>query len=265
MQKGGNGDGVSHTGDDGDPEVTDITRRYDSTGDTLGAINELEQLLIQRTGQIPVVSPELLAAHAARIAQADAAAADAREPEAQAQAQASEPDGAEESPQPAIDWSIVPIEPLEPAPWFSDWIDPEKTAAAFDARAATEFTDVSTKVFAVFSADPPAVEAPAIDAAAVDAAAIEAPAPEVSPEPEPEADPARDDATNVPAHDADELDGIDDPVHGTPPPAPAPIASSGEPSASPPVTPPPAAPAPLAPGPDPAAAPKRRLWPFGRR
>lgn len=267
MQKGGNGDGVSHTGDagmdddalaaameqhfapfaatgkgapqpapatddeDDDPEVTAITRRLDRTGDTLGAIDELEQLLIERTGQIPVVSPELLASAARGEGPVGPRAADAEQAvharaENQAELEAA-PESAADSDE--IDWSLPVAEPLDPAPGFSPWVDPDAIAAAFDATAATEFTDVSTKVFAVFSADK--VVAEPEPPAPIESVPVMLPA--------------------APVEDFDELDGIDDPV-GELPPAPP------EPEAEPePVT---------VPVPEPAApARKRRFWPFGRR
>ncbi|WP_344752407.1 hypothetical protein [Gryllotalpicola koreensis] len=213
---------MSRSGDPGmgdDPEVTAITRRLDRTGDTLGAMNELEQLLIERTGQIPVISPELLAAHSARIERTEALQASA-EPE---QEQPSDPV--------LIDWALPARAPLDPAPVFDPWVDPEAIAAAFDADAGQEFTDVSTKVFAVFSAE--RLEA-------------ERSEPEPAPEPQPVPVPA------LESEDLDELDGIDDLV-SAPPPPPAPLAAE----------PPPNEPAPAEE--EPAPKPKRRFWPFGRR
>lgn len=268
MRKGGNGNGVSQTGDDGmgddalaaametdfapfasrsrsvpvpvphddpradaeldeheDPEVTAITRRFDRTHDTLGAMNELEQLLIERTGQIPVVTPELLASHARRLERADAASEPGPWPEA----------AAEPAAEPAVDWTIDVPAPLDPAPGFSSWIDPAATAAAIDT-APREVTDVSTKVFAVFSADRPAAE------------------PEAEPEPEPESATAPDpERTPEPAVEPtpepeDELDGIDD-LTAPPELVAAPTASVH------PEPPPPAEERPRT----------RRFWPFGRR
>jgi hypothetical protein len=240
VEKGGNGDGVSRSGDpgmddDADPEVTAITRKFDRTGDTLGAIDELEQLLIERTGQIPVVTPELLAAHASRIARTEQPAP-APEP-------TPEP---EPAPEPDVDWEVTLPAPLDPAPGFSDWVDPGAIAAAYDPQAGLEFTDVSTKVFAVFSADRAEPER----------------APEPEPQPEPVPEPAPEPVAEEPGEtqepDAlDELDGIDD-LAGAEAAAPLPAAASlpaaPEPEQSP------------APAPEIAAPPrKRRFWPFGRR
>ncbi|GAA4193085.1 hypothetical protein GCM10022288_26290 [Gryllotalpicola kribbensis] len=272
MQKGGNGDGVSHSGDSDmdddalaaamerhfapfasgdrsvpvpiphdapdedaeldvetdappesdDPEVTAITRRLDRTGDTLGAITELEHLLIERTGQIPVVTPELLAAHAARLAAAEPPASDGEEA------------GAD-----AIDWSIRTEPPLDPAPGFSEWVDPQATAAAFDPQPAVEFTDVSTKVFAVFSADRAEADRPAPQP---DTAS----APEIAPTPT--------------AAEDDDLEGIDDLApEAAPVPPSVPVAS--------PIAATPEAEEPAEPEPQPEQEPprRRRLWPFGRR
>jgi hypothetical protein len=234
VEKSGDSSGVSHPGqsgidDDADPEVTAITRRLDRTGDTLGAIHELEALIVERTGQIPVITPEVLAA-----------AARAKQP---APAEAAVAPAPVEVPDLDIDWSIPEPVELDPAPGFGEWADPELTAAAID-DSTPDRTDVSTKVFAVFSADPPAVE------------------------PEPPAASAGDpDAENVAsvhietwasdADEIDELDGIDDLDPEALAPRPA----------TPPRTAPPTAPAAeSAPVATPAEQPKRRrFWPFGRR
>jgi hypothetical protein len=246
VEKGGNGDGVSRAGDpamddDADPEVTAITRKFDRTGDTLGAIGELEQLLIERTGQIPVVTPELLAAHASRIARAEASApAPGAEP-------ALEPEPAP-VPEPDLDWEVILPPPLDPAPGFSDWVDPVAIAAAHDPQAGLEFTDVSTKVFAVFSADRAEPER----------------APEPEPQPEPEPAPAPEpvaeefDEPDEP-DEPDEIDGIDDLAGAG---AAPPLAAAASVQAAPE---PEQAPEPKQ-APEIAAPPrKRRFWPFGRR
>ncbi|GAA4155778.1 hypothetical protein GCM10022286_05190 [Gryllotalpicola daejeonensis] len=276
--------------EDEDPEVTAITRKFDRTGDTLGAMDELEQLLIQRTGQIPVVTPDLLAAHAARLERArpavevkadveaeagpdaspEAAAREHAEPGPVVEAEAAEPAGAP-APEGAgeasgIDWSIPPVVPLDPAPGFSPWIDPEATAAAIDTTPAPEYTDVSTKVFAVFSADRAAPEperqpepVPEPDREA-EAAPVQ-PAPDVAPAAEPESPTAAAQPID------DELDGIDDL-------ADTPRAPLAEPEPRPEATPVPV-PVPVhasTPEPEPEVPPapeepprKRRFWPFGRR
>ena len=218
MQKGGNGDGVSHIDAPDDPDVAAITERLNDTGDTLGAIGELQQLIIERTGHIPVISPELLAAHAARIDQTgDEHPAAASEPIPEAR-----PEPEQESV--ALDWSIAAPEALDPAPGFSAWVDPEAIAAAIDTTPRV-LTDVSTKVFAVFSAE----RADAEPAVAVPETPVEPPA-EPAPAPEPEA-----------VADSE----------ATPEPEPAPEPESAH-------TPAPAVA-------EPAAAAKRRWWPFGRR
>ena len=190
MQKGGSEDGVSQPGDDDDPEVTAITRKFNRTGDTLSAIGELEQLLIERTGQIPVVTPELMAAHAARTAQAAAPLA--------AETIVAEPE--------QIDWTIELPERLDPAPGFSDWVDPEAIAAAYEPQAALEFTDVSTKVFAVFSAERIEAERPV----------VAEPEPELEPEREPELEPEPEAAPQP----AKEPEPSPEPERATPAPEP---------------------------------------------
>ena len=271
MRKGGKGDGVSRSGDpaedeDADPEVTAITRKLERTGDTLGAIDALEQLLLERTGQMPVVSPEMLAAYAERMeTEPEPETPRTAEPE---QAEPAEPvqpnENLAEAP---IDWSIPAPAPIEPAPGFSEWVDPEAIAAAFDPEHGREATDVSTKVFAVFSApDEPAAEQVAEPEAESGAE------PEPTREPEHEAAPAAD-AGAVASEE--ELDGIDDlvePQNAATNPAPAWAISAPAPAA-------PASPRradPVAPSWDDSASPsqeagepapprKRRFWPFGRR
>ncbi|AYG05041.1 hypothetical protein D7I44_16950 [Gryllotalpicola protaetiae] len=263
---------MSHSGDGGvdddDPEVTAITRRLDRTGDTLGAIDELEQLLIERTGHIPIVSPELLAAHGARMAQAEQAPPETRwtvsagaEPDSGAASGAepkpapeheAEPEAEPERADPdEVDWSIPARPPLEPAPGFSAWVDPAAVTAAFDAQAASEFTDVSTKVFAVFSAERMDETGPvfAMPAQAAPARVEDPPAspPLISTVPVPE--------PSGSTEELDELDGIDDLV-GVETPAPMPSAPPPSTAEHEPAT--------LADDQS-AGKPKRRFWPFGRR
>jgi hypothetical protein len=277
-------EGEPDADDGGDPEVTAITRRLDRTGDTLGAIDELEQLLIERTGQIPVVTPELLAAHSARLArptQPDAVTQDAAEHDAP-EPDGTEPDGTEpdagESVAAEVDWSIPAPVALDPAPGFSDWVDPAAIAAAFDAEAGHEFTDVSTKVFAVFSADRAETErpaaAPGATSAAPEPAGVE-PRPLPTPVSASERPATGSSPTQAPAApvDPDELDAIDE-LDG--------IDDLAEPRDAMPVTPHAAAAAPATPAPaptanaaaderaaeradEPPARPRRRFWPFGRR
>ena len=244
-----------------DPEVTAITRRLDRTGDTLGAIDALEQLLIERTGQIPVVSPEILAAYAER-AEATPRPEAEPQPESSGSAAPEEDETPEEaSPdeiadEPSVDWSIPAPTPIEPAPGFSEWVDPDAIAAAYDPEHGREATDVSTKVFAVFSAPEEPTEEPSAEQG-------DEPEPEPTRTPEPEADPAHDpEPEQAQAADADEeeLDGIDDlagPHAEAPIPTPAPAAPA-PPRPAEPVTP-------SQEEREPAPPRRRRFWPFGRR
>jgi hypothetical protein len=218
------GHGASQPGDeDDDPELTAITRRLEETGDTRGAIDELQELLVQRTGAIPVVTPEMLAAHREAAAAPVPAPAPAPAP----------------VPVPAIDWSLTPTAPLSPAPGFSAWVDPAAIAAALEPEAPREVTDVSSKVFAVFSAE-------RLEPAAAEPETV--------------------------AGD-EEVDGIDDLAEPQPAPQPAPAPAAPAPVAPAPPQPPvrvePPTPVPAKtydePLPPPVAPKKRRLWPFGRR
>ncbi|HEY0247745.1 MAG TPA: hypothetical protein VGC45_05735 [Gryllotalpicola sp.] len=230
MAKSGEGDGVSDSADrEDDPEVTAITRKLDRTGDTLGAIEQLQALIIERTGQIPVVTPEMLAAANAPRG----AAGESSETEAEAEVDIDAP----------VDWSLPVRELAGPQPGFSPWIDPELTAAAQDT-APREFTDVSTQVFAVFSASEP----------------------EPEPEPEPAATPHALPLEQLEQQfDPDVVDDADD----VRTPAPLPVSEAPRPPAPMPTPVAAAAPAPgSVPLPAPLPVPARRrhrFWPFGRR
>jgi hypothetical protein len=164
--------------DDADPEVTAITRKFEESHDTLGAINDLQQLLIERTGQIPIVQvPPLAAATASTepIAEAEApfrpeeagpeaASEAALAPGESGAAAAAEPAGSqpadlaadsdEERFTPVIDWALTPVPEPANAPGFSPWVDPAQIAAARDDAPAPSSSDVSTQVFSVFAAKP---------------------------------------------------------------------------------------------------------------
>ncbi|MCL2515269.1 MAG: hypothetical protein FWD85_10935 [Microbacteriaceae bacterium] len=295
--------------DDDDPEITAITRKLDATHDTLGAITELQQLLIQRTGAIPVIQlPQAAAAAAApaneEVEPAGRAEAEPvveaentppREPEAEPTAdpeavhaapadevpgfaREEEPDTDSTPTDELIDWAVEPITEPANAPGFSPWVDPAAIAAAQDTQPARSYSDVSTQVFSVFSAErlePAAVPEPEV-----------APAPEPAPQqPQPlpplslvpvitdttslaaETAPVEASAPIVaatgtvditPRFDRTELDEDDGVVDDT---DRADTAVAAEPA------PPPALVLPAAPPPEPAAEVprRRRWWPFGRR
>jgi len=179
--------------DDADPEVTAITRKFEESHDTLGAINDLQQLLIERTGQIPVIQVPQPAAAEPAVRQPEAPAP-APAPEASAPAIAeperpaavvepeqepelmSEPDGLPL--EPLLDWALTPVPEPANAPGFSPWVDPEQIAAARDDAPARSYSDVSTQVFSVFSAKPDAPFVPdepeVLDGAPAEPAAPEA-------------------------------------------------------------------------------------------
>jgi len=228
MDKSDSGDGVSQSGDSGgaddgaDPEVTAITRKLNNTGDTLGAIHDLEQLIIKRTGAIPII-------------RTDASPEPAVEPEP-------------EPASPEIDWSIPEPPQIDDEPTFSPWVDPQAIAAAQDDAPIPSYSDVTTQVFAVFSADRDEPQ----------------PEPEPAPEPEPTpipvplptplADPTASlDVTPPPQlDDLDDDDVIDDDDHaalaGLVPMASAPAPATATPAPAPPEPP-----------------KRRRFWLFGRR
>jgi hypothetical protein len=243
MVESGHDGGVSGGADDGDPEVTEISRRYDRTGDTLDAIQQLEQLIVRRTGQIPVVTPEMLAAAAAAkrgaVARDDTAPPPLLQPPATVETPVvpAQPDA-----KASVDFDLpAPVE-LDPAPTFSPWVDPELVAAAQAGRVQAEYADISTAVFTLFSAQPEQAAAAAEHA--------------LPPAPEPEAlAPAPESGIPVPlpVHREDD-DGLDHDV----------VDDAAQPHELPAeLVPQPA----VAPAPEPAPKPqkRRRLWPFGRR
>ncbi|MFC4244448.1 hypothetical protein ACFOYW_13810 [Gryllotalpicola reticulitermitis] len=201
MDKSDNDNGVSRSGDagtgddDSDPDVTAISRKLDDTGDTLGAIQALEQLIIERTGAIPIITavpvpepgptptraPEPEPATTTVVEAESVAPAEVAEPAQVAEPANVEVDAAD------IDWSLPEPTAFDDEPGFSAWVDPEQIAAAYDSEPKPSYSDVSTQVFAVFSADRSEPEPPPEPTStSTSTSTPESEAPTVTPAPEPE-------------------------------------------------------------------------------